>query len=174
MKQFQSAMEDLKKQGMTGLVLDVRNNGGGSLEAVTKMLDELLPEGVLLTEKYKNKEDVVYRSTDEKQFDKPIVVLINGGSASASEVMAGALQDRKAATLVGVKSFGKGIVQSIFSLRFGGGIKLTTGQYLLPSGRCIHGTGLTPDVEVTYSGTSNELGGEDDNQLQKALTVLEK
>lgn len=173
-KQFQSAMEDLKKQGMTGLVLDVRNNGGGSLEAVTKMLDELLPEGVLLTEKYKNKEDVVYRSTDEKQFDKPIVVLINGGSASASEVMAGALQDRKAATLVGVKSFGKGIVQSIFSLRFGGGIKLTTGQYLLPSGRCIHGTGLTPDVEVTYSGTSNELGGEDDNQLQKALTVLEK
>ncbi len=173
-KQFQSAMEDLKKQGMTGLVLDVRNNGGGSLEAVTKMLDELLPEGVLLTEKYKNKEDVVYRSTDEKQFDKPMVVLINGGSASASEVMAGALQDRKAATLVGVKSFGKGIVQSIFSLRFGGGIKLTTGQYLLPSGRCIHGTGLTPDVEVTYSGTSNELGGEDDNQLQKALTVLEK
>lgn len=173
-KQFQSAMEDLKKQGMTGLVLDVRNNGGGSLEAVTKMLDELLPEGVLLTEKYKNKEDVVYRSTGEKQFDKPIVVLINGGSASASEVMAGALQDRKAATLVGVKSFGKGIVQSIFSLRFGGGIKLTTGQYLLPSGRCIHGTGLTPDVEVTYSGTSNELGGEDDNQLQKALTVLEK
>lgn len=173
-KQFQSAMEDLKKQGMTGLVLDVRNNGGGSLEAVTKMLDELLPEGVLLTEKYKNKEDVVYRSTDEKQFDKPIVVLINGGSASASEVMAGALQDRKAATLVGVKSFGKGIVQSIFSLRFGGGIKLTTGQYLLPSGRCIHGTGLTPDVEVTYSGTSNELGGGDDNQLQKALTVLEK
>lgn len=94
-KQFQSAMEDLKKQGMTGLVLDVRNNGGGSLEAVTKMLDELLPEGVLLTEKYKNKEDVVYRSTGEKQFDKPIVVLINGGSASASEVMAGALQDRK-------------------------------------------------------------------------------
>lgn len=173
-KQFQSAMEDLKKQGMTGLVLDVRNNGGGSLEAVTKMLDELLPEGVLLTEKYKNKEDVVYRSTDEKQFDKPIVVLINGGSASASEVMAGALQDRKAATLVGVKSFGKGIVQSIFSLRFGGGIKLTTGQYLLPSGRCIHGTGLTPDVEVTYSGTSNELGGEDDNQLQEALTILEK
>lgn len=173
-KQFQSAMEDLKKQGMTGLVLDVRNNGGGSLEAVTKMLDELLPEGVLLTEKYKNKEDVVYRSTDEKQFDKPMVVLINGGSASASEVMAGALQDRKAATLVGVKSFGKGIVQSIFSLRFGGGIQLTTGQYLLPSGRCIHGTGLTPDVEVTYSGTSNELGGEDDNQLQKALTVLEK
>lgn len=173
-KQFQSAMEDLKKQGMTGLVLDVRNNGGGSLEAVTKMLDELLPEGVLLTEKYKNKEDVVYRSTDEKQFDKPMVVLINGGSASASEVMAGALQDRKAATLVGVKSFGKGIVQSIFSLRFGGGIKLTTGQYLLPSGRCIHGTGLTPDVEVTYSGTSNELGGGDDNQLQKALTVLEK
>ena len=166
-KQFQSAMEDLKKQGMTGLVLDVRNNGGGSLEAVTKMLDELLPEGVLLTEKYKNKEDVVYRSTDEKQFDKPMVVLINGGSASASEVMAGALQDRKAATLVGVKSFGKGIVQSIFSLRFGGGIKLTTGQYLLPSG-------LTPDVEVTYSGTSNVLGGEDDNQLQKALTVLEK
>ena len=83
--------------------------------------------------------DKVYTSTDEKHFDKPVAVLINGGSASASEVFAGCMQDRKAASLVGVKSFGKGIVQTIFSLEksCGGGIKLTTGEYLLPSGRCI-------------------------------------
>ena len=103
-----------------------------------------------------------------------MAVLINGGSASASEVFAGCMQDRKAASLVGVKSFGKGIVQTIFSLEksCGGGIKLTTGEYLLPSGRCIQGKGLTPDVEAKNPSDLKQFGGKDDYQLQKAVEVI--
>lgn len=156
------------------MVIDVRNNGGGSLEAVVEMLDELLPAGNLITEKIKSQPDKVYKSTDKKHFDKPLVVLINEKSASASEVFAGTLQDRQKAALVGVKSFGKGIVQTIFSLQksCGGGIKLTTGEYLLPNGRSIHEVGLTPDVEVPYTGSEDDYGTKRDNQLQKALEVL--
>ena len=173
-KQFGSAISELEKQGQKGLILDVRDNGGGSLEAVIAMLDELLPKGILITEKSKLKGDKIYESTDKKHLDKPMVVLINGNSASASEVFAGTLQDRKAASLVGVKSYGKGVVQTIFSLQksVGGGLKLTTGEYLLPSGRSIHEVGLTPDVTEEYTGVSKELGAEDDNQLKRAVEIV--
>lgn len=173
--QFEDELKKMDKKGQKGLILDVRDNGGGSLTAVISILDDLLPKGVLITERCRNREDKVYESTDEKYFDKPIVVLINQGSASASEVLAGTLQDRGAASLVGVKSFGKGIVQTIFSLEksCGGGIKLTTGEYLLPSGRSIHEKGLTPDVESVYTGVENRYGEEDDNQLKKAWEVME-
>lgn len=172
--QFEKALAELEKKGQKGLVVDVRDNGGGSLTTVIDMLDVLLPKGQLITEKSRAKGDKTYESTDEKHFDKPLVVLINGNSASASEVFAGTLQDRDAASLVGVKSYGKGIVQTIYSLQdsCGGGIKLTTGEYLLPSGRSIHEKGLTPDVQVEYTGTSGKLTAEDDNQLQKAVEVL--
>ncbi len=173
-KQFQDAIAGLEKKGQKGMIIDVRDNGGGSLSAVVDMLDELLPKGKLITEKSKYKGEAVYESTDEKHFDKPIVVLINGSSASASEVFAGTLQDRGKATLVGVKSYGKGIVQTIFSLESscGGGIKLTTGEYLLPSGRSIHEVGLTPDVEEKYTGDADNYNEKDDNQLSKAVEVL--
>lgn len=173
-EQFRTAIEKLEKQGQRGMIIDVRDNGGGSLSAVVDMLDELLPKGKLITEKSKYKGEIVYESTDEKHFDKPIVVLINGSSASASEVFAGTLQDRGRATLVGVKSYGKGIVQTIFSLESscGGGIKLTTGEYLLPSGRSIHEVGLTPDVEVKYTGDAENYSEKKDNQLSKASEVL--
>ena len=142
-KQYENALSDLEKKGQKGLIVDLRGNGGGSLTAVV-------------------------------DFDKPVAVLINGGSASASEVFAGCMQDRKAASLVGVKSFGKGIVQTIFSLEksCGGGIKLTTGEYLLPSGRCIQGKGLTPDVEAKNPSDLKQFGGKDDYQLQKAVEVI--
>lgn len=174
-KQFKNAISDLEQRQEKGLIIDLRNNGGGSLTAVIEMLDRMLPEGDLITEKNKVKGDKLYRSTDKEHFDKSVIVLINEGSASASEVFAGCMQERKAATLLGTKSYGKGIVQTVFSLEksCGGGIKLTTGEYLLPSKRCIHGKGLTPDVEVKYTGSSNNLGGEDDNQLQKAMEVME-
>lgn len=175
-KQYKDALTDLEKKGQKGLIVDLRNNGGGSLSAVVDMLDRMLPEGELITEKSKVSGDKKYTSTGQEHFDKPVIVLINEGSASASEVFAGCMQDRKAATLVGVKSFGKGIVQTIFSLKdsCGGGIKLTTGEYLLPSGRCIQQKGLTPDVEVKYTGSSKEFAGEDDNQLQKAVEVMKE
>lgn len=173
--QFKECVEKLEEQNQKGMIVDVRNNGGGTLTAAVNALNRLLPAGKLITETSKGKEDKIYESTDAEQFDKPLVVLINESSASASEVFAGTLQDRGAATLVGVKSFGKGIIQTIFSLEksCGGGIKLTTGEYLLPSGRSIHEKGLTPDVESKYTGTSKELGAEDDNQLKKAMEVME-
>lgn len=172
--QFKSALASLEKQGQKGLIVDVRDNGGGSLESCVAILDRILPEGKLITEQSKGSGDKVYTSTDKEHFDKPIVVLINGNSASASEVFAGTLQDRGAAVITGVKSFGKGIVQTIYSLEnsCGGGIKLTTGEYLLPSGRSIHEVGLTPDVEVEYEGTTKKLGAEDDNQMTKAQEIL--
>ena len=174
--QYGKAIDDLDKKGQKGLVVDLRNNGGGSLVASIDMLNRMLPKGNLITEKNKVNGDKRYTSTDGQHFDKPVIVLINEGSASASEVFAGCMQERGAATLVGVKSFGKGIVQTIFSLEksCGGGIKLTTGEYLLPSKRCIHGKGLTPDVEVKYTGTSKKLGEKDDNQLQKAVEVMKE
>lgn len=172
--QFEEAVKKLEEKNQKGMIVDVRKNGGGSLSAAVTILDELLPKGKLITEKSRDKGDKVYESTDEKHFDKPLVVLINQSSASASEVFAGTLQDRGAASLVGVKSFGKGIVQTIYSLKnsCGGGIKLTTGEYLLPSGRSIHEKGLTPDVESEYTGTSGKMAADDDNQLTKAIEVM--
>lgn len=174
--QFKSALENLESQGQKALLLDVRDNGGGSLDASLDMLDCLLPAGKLITEKSRAKEEKEYKSTDEEHFDKPMAVLINENSASASEIFAGTLQDRGAATLVGVTSYGKGIVQTIYSLEksCGGGIKLTTGEYLLPSGRSIHETGLTPDVETEYTGTSKKWGEADDNQMLKAEEILQE
>lgn len=173
--QFKSALEQLERQGQRALIIDVRDNGGGSLTATVDMLDCLLPAGRLITEKNRTRGDKVYESTDEEHFDKPMAVLINGSSASASEVFAGTLQARGAAVLVGVRSFGKGIVQTIYSLKSscGGGIKLTTGEYLLPDGRSIHEKGLEPDVEVKYTGDAANYRQEDDNQLQKAEEALE-
>ncbi|MCH5266589.1 MAG: S41 family peptidase [Lachnospiraceae bacterium] len=173
-KQFEEAIRGLESQGQKGMIIDVRNNGGGSLTATVDMLDRLLPAGRLITEESRGSGDKVYESTDEEHFDKPMVVLINGNSASASEVFAGTLQDREAAVLVGEKSFGKGIVQTIYSLQksCGGGLKLTTGEYLLPSGRSIHEVGLTPDVEEKYTGAPENYGGAEDNQLQKAMETL--
>lgn len=174
-QQFKDAVSTLEKSNQKAMIVDVRNNGGGSLDAVVEMLDYLLPEGTIMTEENKMEGDKVYTSTDEESFGKPMAVLLNGLSASASEVFSGALQDYKMATLVGEKSFGKGIVQTIFSLEntCGGGIKLTTGEYLLPSGRSIHEVGLTPDVEVKYTG--DEIYSEEkDNQLKKAIEILKE
>ena len=175
-KQFETALNQLEKENMQGLIVDVRNNGGGSLTAVVSMLDRMLPKGTLLTVKEKNQKDEVYKSTDEKSFNKPCIVLINENSASASEVFAGAMQDRKAATLVGVTSYGKGVVQSIYSLEnsCGGGLRLTTAKYYLPSNRCIHEVGLTPDIEVKYTGDKEKYKESTDNQLSTAIEEMEK
>lgn len=166
-------MENMKRDDVSGLVIDVRNNGGGSLDSVIEMLDELLPEGELITEKSKKEGDKTYYSTDETSFDRPVAVLINGNSASASEVFAGTLQARKAATLVGTQSFGKGIVQTVLSLEgsCGGGIKLTTAEYVLPGGISIHKKGLTPDFEIE-ADAGEPIDESLDNQLQRALELV--
>lgn len=173
-KQFGTAIENMRNDDVSGLVIDVRDNGGGSLDSTINMLDEILPEGELITEKSKKDGDETYHSTDDTSFSKPIVVLINENSASASEVFAGTLQARKAATLVGTKSFGKGIVQTVLSLEnsCGGGLKLTTAEYFLPGGISIHKKGLVPDIELEAVETEGEYTEEKDNQLQRALEIV--
>ncbi|SFR65121.1 S41 family peptidase [Anaeromicropila populeti] len=173
--QFKQAIDELLKEGMTSLIFDVRDNGGGALKAVVSMLDRILPEGMIVYTMDKNGEGEEYKSTGEESLDIPMVVLVNGNSASASEVFAGALQDYELATLVGTKTFGKGIVQSVFPLEDGSAIKLTTSKYYTPKGRNIHEIGILPDVEVELDESLKAVTSvppEEDNQLQEAIKLL--
>ncbi len=164
--QLEAAMEDLESQGMEALVLDLRDNPGGDLNVLLEIADVFLPEGVVLTMENAAGYTHSYYSS-EGEFGKPLAVLVNENSASASEALSGAIQDRGAGILVGTQTFGKGIVQTLFPLSDGvTAIQLTTERYYTPNGVCIHGTGITPDVEV-------ELAGEEDNQLEAALQELE-
>jgi carboxyl-terminal processing protease len=166
--QFKNAMEDLKSQGMTSLTLDLRDNPGGTLTAVVDIADYLLPEGNILSIEDKNGNTKEYTS-DASALDMPMTVLINGNSASASEVLAGAIKDYGAGTLIGTKSFGKGIVQNIYPLGDGTGVKITIAKYYTPAGNYIHGEGITPDIEIEEEENSKE-----DKVLEKAIEVLTK
>ena len=170
--QFASALEDLENQGMTGLVIDLRNNPGGNLDTVCDILDLILPEGTIVSTKDKNGEGETYTSDEEHKMEIPLSVLTNGNSASASEIFAGAVQDYGVGTLVGTTTFGKGIVQQIFPLTDGTSIKLTISEYFTPKGRNIHGTGIDPDVEVEYE--YNKEDPEADNQLEKAIEIVKE
>ncbi|NLL00205.1 MAG: S41 family peptidase [Clostridiales bacterium] len=175
--QFNNAIDQLEKKGMKGLVVDVRNNPGGLLNSVVDILDRLLPRGLIVytEDKYKNREEE--KAVRSDQFNKPLVVLINGNSASASEIFAGALQDYEKATVVGTTSFGKGIVQRVIPLSDGTAIKLTISKYFTPKGRNIHGTGIVPDVEVELDDELKQLvtiPHDKDNQLQKAIEILKE
>ncbi|WP_343208630.1 S41 family peptidase [Anaerolentibacter hominis] len=179
--QFTDAVDDLEKDGAKGLLIDLRDNGGGNLDAVVDMVDYLLPAGNILSTKDKNGVGESYDSTDDHQVDLPLAILVNGSTASASEIFAGAVQDRNAGQVVGTLTFGKGIVQSILPFENGeqGAIKLTTSEYFLPSGRSIHKVGITPDVEVELSKKAKAeikkdgaLSRKNDNQLKKAQEVL--
>lgn len=174
--QFHNALTELQGQGMESLIIDLRNNGGGSVEAVTEIADELLPEGTIVSidYHYKEKEE---RTSDSACVDIPMAVLINGYSASASEILAGALQDHGVATIVGTQSFGKGIVQNVLSLNDGTAIKLTVAKYYTPNGNDIHKIGITPDVEIDLPEelkTQVDISYEEDVQLQKAVEVLQQ
>ena len=174
-KQFKEAINDLKAQGMKGLVIDLRDNGGGLLDAVVEMLDYILPKGMIVytEDKYGNREE--FRGTDKEVLDLPMTVLINGNSASAAEIFAAAMQDYEAATLVGTTSFGKGIVQSILPLTDGTAVKITISRYFTPNGVCIHGEGVTPDIEVELAEELKQLvviPHEQDNQLAIAINLL--
>lgn len=174
-EQFEKAIQDLQSQGMKGLVIDLRNNGGGDLVTTTEMLDLLLPEGIITYTKGKDGTGSEYRSDADQLIQMPMALLVNGNSASASEVFAGALKDYGVATLVGEKTFGKGIVQSIMSLGDGSALKLTVSHYYTPSGICIHGVGIEPDIPVELDADALQKEGAtdaDDNQLQEALRVV--
>lgn len=168
--QFTSALEDLTGQGMTGLVIDLRNNPGGNLDTVCDILDLILPEGTILSTKDKNGEGDTYTSDEEHKLEIPMSVLTNENSASASEIFAGAIQDYGVGTLVGITTFGKGIVQQIFPLTDGTSIKLTISEYFTPNGRNIHGIGIEPDVEIEYEYDVENPDA--DNQLEKAIEIV--
>lgn len=174
-EQFRSAIDELDAGGQKGLIIDVRNNPGGLLDSVAQMLDRLLPEGLIVytEDKYGNREEI--KSDNKEYFDKPLVVLTNGNSASASEIFAGAIQDYEIGTVVGTTTFGKGIVQSIFPLTDETAVKVTVSKYFTPKGRDIHEVGITPDVEVDLDDELKQqvvIEKDQDNQLQKGIEVI--
>ena len=176
-QQFEEAMSDLESQGMEKLIIDVRNNPGGVLQTVCDMLDQFLPEGLIVYTEDKNGKRTEYTSDEEHQFTKPLAVLVNGNSASASEIFAGAIQDYGMGTIVGTTTFGKGIVQKIFYLSDGTGLKLTMAKYYTPKGHDIHKKGIQPDVEVELDEdlqNQSSISHEEDNQLKKAISVLQE
>ena len=173
--QFKSAISELNKEGMEGLVIDLRDNPGGLLDVTCEMLDRMIKKGLLVYTVDKYGKRVDEDATDSDSFDKPVAILVNGNSASASEVFSGAMKDYKAATLVGTKTFGKGIVQSIVPFGDGTAMKVTVSKYYTPNGVNIHGTGIEPDVVVELSKDATKNGKYDrknDNQLDKALDVV--
>lgn len=175
-KEFIEQYENLKKQNVKSIVLDLRNNPGGLLDSTVKIADYLLPQGVIVKTVDKNKKEDIQKS-DASEQNLPMVVLVNGSSASASEILTGALKDYKKATIVGEKTFGKGIVQTIIPMEKGEGLKLTISEYFSPNGNKIHKQGVKPDVEIKLDEKAKGIGVEfmkEDNQLQKALEILNK
>lgn len=171
-EQFMQAVDDLTKQGMDRLVVDMRSNPGGILETCVDMMDYLLPEGLLVYTADKNGKGDKYYSDDGRELDIPIAVLINKNSASASEVFTGAMKDFERAIVVGEKSFGKGIVQNLIPLGDGTAIKLTTQHYYTPSGFDLHGKGIEPDIVVELNKEAVLGDPVSDNQLQEAIEAL--
>ena len=171
--QFADALATAKGSGMKGMILDLRANPGGSLNSVVEMARMLLPEGMIVYTEDKNGKRVEYTCDGKKQLDTPLVVLVDMNSASASEIMAGAIKDHGIGTLVGTTTFGKGIVQQIIPFRDGSAVKITISAYYTPNGNNIHGVGIEPDVEVPFDGEAY-YGSEDrpDNQLEAAKDVL--
>ena len=171
--QFDEAFNDLKSQGMKGLIIDLRGNPGGNVTTVNYIARQLLPEGLVFYMEDKNGERTEY-TCDGADFDLPLVVLVNEYSASASEILAGAVKDSGIGTLVGKKTYGKGIVQNVIPLDDGSGIKLTIADYYTRGGNNIHLKGIEPDIEVEMD-TEKYLEDKTDTQLEKAIeTVLEK
>lgn len=144
---FTKALDELAAKGMKGLIIDVRDDPGGDYEQVVEIADRLLPKGLIVyTEDRNKKRDE--KISDERQFDKPLAILVNGNSASASEVLSGAIKDHKKGKLIGTKTFGKGLVQQVYGFKDGSGLKLTVSRYFTPSGQCIQGIGIEPDIKV--------------------------
>lgn len=178
-QQFQSALKELQQADMKALVIDLRDNGGGLLTTAVEMLDLMLPEGLVVYTEDKKGVAEKYYAEDADEIKIPVAILVNGNSASASEVFSGAMQDEGKAKLVGTKTFGKGIVQTIFDLQDGSALKMTTSKYFTPKGRNIHGSGLEPDIKVeldkeTLQKSDSKGNLQPDNQMQKAIEYLQQ
>lgn len=166
--QYETALEELAALGYDSLIIDLRYNPGGTMNAVCQMLDMMLPEGLLVytEDKYGNRQEEMATGTDT--FDKPVVVLVNGYSASASEIFAGVIQDSGIGQVVGTTTYGKGVVQQLMDLGDGTMLKLTISEYHTLSGRQINKEGIVPDVEVEMDFDNKEV----DEQLNEAIKLL--
>lgn len=175
-QQYKDMFAELKDKGMERLVIDLRDNPGGLLTSVCDILREILPEGLIVytEDKYGNREEEI--CDGKHQLDMPLAVLVNENSASASEIFAGAVQDHEVGTIVGTTTYGKGVVQELRQLSDGSAVKLTVSNYYTPNGNSINKVGIKPDVEVKLASellNKDEITHEEDNQLQKALDVIE-
>ncbi|HIS25804.1 MAG TPA: S41 family peptidase [Candidatus Pullilachnospira intestinigallinarum] len=185
-EQFETLYQSLQEQGMKGLVMDLRNNPGGLLDAVCETLEQILPEGLIVYTEDKNGNRVEHTGEGNTPIQIPMAVLVNENSASAAEIFAGAVKDYQVGTLVGTTTFGKGIVQETYALEDGSAVKLTIAKYYTPSGVNIHGTGITPDVEVEWPEDQDPLESDfdfsdvpetqwlsRDPQMKKAVETVE-
>lgn len=175
-EEFILAVKDMQSKNVKGIIVDLRDNPGGLLTSVVNMCDFIMEEGPILTTKDKNGNIIQqYNSTDDESLDMPMVVLINGNSASASEIFAGAMKDTGKAELVGTTTFGKGIVQSVLPLSDGTAIKLTIAKYFTPAGNDIHEAGIEPDYVVELpdgAESAVNVDREEDTQLDKAIDII--
>ena len=174
--EFCDELAKLQESGMQKMIIDLRDNPGGALDVVCNIADVIVPKGTITYMEYKDGRRETF-SSDDKELNIPIVVLINENSASASEVLTGCLKDYKKATVVGKKSYGKGIVQTVYPFTDGSGMSVTVARYFSPNGVCIHGTGIEPDIEVDAPEKykdyySSAIPHDEDTQLQKAIEVL--
>ncbi len=167
-EQFEIALNALEEQGMESLIVDLRSNTGGNLSTVCEMLEMILPEGLVVYTEDKNGDGEAYYSSGENEFTKPLVVLVNEYTASASEIFAIAVQDYGIGEIVGTVTYGKGVVQQLISLPDSTMIKITTSEYFSPLGNNIHGVGVIPDVEIEFDYEDLET----DEQLEMAIQVI--
>ena len=171
-KQFSEALTSAKDNKMEGLIIDLRSNPGGSMDAVVEVARMILPEGMIVYTENKYGERVEYTCEGEDEIDVPLVVLINGNSASAAEILAGAVKDYKIGTLVGTTTFGKGIVQQVVALNDGSAVKVTVSSYFTPNGKNIHEIGIEPDKVCEFDAEAYYGEENYDNQLDEARKVL--
>jgi len=172
---LETALENLKKEGMNAFILDLRNNPGGLLDVAVRVAEKFIPKAkmVVYTKGRKASQNLEFISQENRPIvDLPMVVLINEGSASGSEIVAACLQDYKRAIIVGMKSFGKGLVQTIIPLNDGSALRLTTSKYFTPQGREINGKGIMPDIAVEEGKI--ELSAEEGQTLQKSKEIFEQ
>ena len=174
-KEFKENYEQLKSEGATSLIIDIRSNGGGVVDEAIDMLEMICDNGsTLLIETDKDGKETIIKSEAEPIIDIPIVVLVNGSSASASEIFAGALKDHNKATIIGTQTYGKGVIQTLMRLSDGSGLKTTTEEYCTPNRNKINKVGIEPNIVVELPADIEELTDENDTQLQRAIEELKK
>ena len=172
-KEFKKNYESLKKKNIKSLIIDIRNNGGGIVDEALEMLDYILEKDkiMMITVNKQNNEEIE-KTKKDSSVDVPIVLLVNNNSASASEIFAAALKENNRTTIVGTKTYGKGVIQELLRLTDGSGIKITTEEYFTPNKNKINKEGILPDVEVELPESLSSADKKDDTQLQKAIEIL--